>query len=180
MTLNVGLRICFYGNCCIVKYDILHYYGFRDMIITPTFFLNFLKSFLNTPEFGKSKYGGPFTTEQVEDVKTIFRLLAISLPISLISFSISGHIVAIGGLGETIPGLKVTSCPLRVLSHFIYIPSLYSILGTFGQEFLLYPFFSNRIPTILKRIGIGMFLFTLVCFLCFVLHLSRYLAHPNA
>ena len=35
---------------CIVKYDILHYYGFRDMKITPTFFLNFLKSFLNTPE----------------------------------------------------------------------------------------------------------------------------------
>ena len=26
-------------------------------------------------DFGKSKYGGPFTTEQVEDVKTFFRLL---------------------------------------------------------------------------------------------------------
>ena len=25
-------------------------------------------------DFGKSKYGGPFTTEQVEDVKTFFRL----------------------------------------------------------------------------------------------------------
>ena len=28
-------------------------------------------------DFGKSKYGGPFTTEQVEDVKTFFRLLVI-------------------------------------------------------------------------------------------------------
>ena len=27
-------------------------------------------------DFGKSKYGGPFTTEQVEDVKTFFRLLS--------------------------------------------------------------------------------------------------------
>ena len=26
-------------------------------------------------DFGKSKYGGPFTTEQVEDVKTFFRIL---------------------------------------------------------------------------------------------------------
>ena len=29
-------------------------------------------------DFGKSKYGGPFTTEQVEDVKTFLRLLVIT------------------------------------------------------------------------------------------------------
>ena len=34
-------------------------------------------------DLGKSKYGGPFTTEQVEDVKTILRLLAISYTIFL-------------------------------------------------------------------------------------------------
>ena len=28
-------------------------------------------------DFGKSKYGGPFTTEQVEDVKTFLRLLTV-------------------------------------------------------------------------------------------------------
>ena len=28
-------------------------------------------------DFAKEKYGGPFTTEQVEDVKTFFRVLAI-------------------------------------------------------------------------------------------------------
>ena len=46
MSLNVGLLIGFHENYCIVKYDILHYYGFRDMKITPTFFLNF-----HTPEY---------------------------------------------------------------------------------------------------------------------------------
>ena len=30
-------------------------------------------------DFGKSKYGGPFTTEQVEDVKTFIRLLEIAI-----------------------------------------------------------------------------------------------------
>ena len=30
-------------------------------------------------DFGKSKYGGPFTTEQVEDVKTFLRLLHLSI-----------------------------------------------------------------------------------------------------
>ena len=36
-------------------------------------------------DLGKSKYGGPFTTEQVEDVKTFFRILLVvilSLPLS--------------------------------------------------------------------------------------------------
>ena len=35
-------------------------------------------------DLGKSKYGGPFTMEQVKDVKTILRLLAISLPLFFI------------------------------------------------------------------------------------------------
>ena len=30
-------------------------------------------------DFGKSKYGGPFTTEQVEDVKTCLRLMSIAI-----------------------------------------------------------------------------------------------------
>ena len=28
-------------------------------------------------DFGKNKYGGPFTTEQVEDMKTFFKILGI-------------------------------------------------------------------------------------------------------
>ena len=31
-------------------------------------------------DLGKSKYGGPFTTEQVEDVKTFLKLLVVSVP----------------------------------------------------------------------------------------------------
>ena len=37
-------------------------------------------------DFGKSKYGGPFTTEQVEDVKTFLRLL---LMVALVSVLVS-------------------------------------------------------------------------------------------
>jgi len=32
-------------------------------------------------DLGKSKYGGPFTTEQVEDVKSFLKLLVMPLPI---------------------------------------------------------------------------------------------------
>ena len=40
-------------------------------------------------DLSKSKYGGPFTTEQVEDVKTILGLLAMSLPLFLVVLSVS-------------------------------------------------------------------------------------------
>ena len=42
-------------------------------------------------DFGKSKYGGPFTTEQVEDVKTLLRLI----PLILIFGVIASLIVAV-------------------------------------------------------------------------------------
>ena len=38
-------------------------------------------------DLGKTKYGGPFTTEQVEDVKTILRLIAITVSFCFVSLS---------------------------------------------------------------------------------------------
>ena len=35
-------------------------------------------------DFGKSKYGGPFTTEQVEDAKTFLRILVVKIVCSLL------------------------------------------------------------------------------------------------
>ena len=40
-------------------------------------------------DLGKSKYGGPFTTEEVEDTKTFFSILQLLL--SMIGFHLSGH-----------------------------------------------------------------------------------------
>ena len=40
-------------------------------------------------DLGKLKYGGPFTTEEVEDTKTFFRIILLLL--SLLGFHLSGH-----------------------------------------------------------------------------------------
>ena len=40
-------------------------------------------------DLGKNKYGGPFTTEEVEDTKTFFCILLLLL--SLFGFHLSGH-----------------------------------------------------------------------------------------
>ena len=45
-------------------------------------------------DLGKSRYGGPFTTEQVEDVKTFFKIVLVHLPwfiITLIIKPIDSH-----------------------------------------------------------------------------------------
>ena len=40
-------------------------------------------------DLGKSKFGGPFTTEELEDTKTFFSILLLLL--SMIGFHLSGH-----------------------------------------------------------------------------------------
>ena len=46
-------------------------------------------------DLGKTKYGGPFTVEQVEDVKTLLRILALTAPLwlSFFSFKMQSRIV---------------------------------------------------------------------------------------
>ena len=42
-------------------------------------------------DLGKSRYGGPFTTEQVEDVKTVLPLLAIGTQFTLLSLFLNWY-----------------------------------------------------------------------------------------
>ena len=127
-------------------------------------------------DLGKSKYGGPFTTEQVEDVKTVLRLLAISVPIMFQFFCLTLLGETIGKIGH-IPGLNV--CTTEVVHQFTNSIFWYGCLATFVYEFLIYPFVRNRLPSILKRIGGLSLLATLVIFVCFILKLVRYLTHSS-
>ena len=100
-------------------------------------------------DLGKSRYGGPFTTEQVEDVKTFFKMLTIFLPvfILLVAFDFKNNTPAI-----IIPGLGSIS------SHFVYLfcysPWVWVMVTTVIKEFVYYPMFNNKLPSILTCIGI--------------------------
>ena len=63
-------------------------------------------------DLGKSKYGGPFTTEQVEDVKTILRLLAVCVPLSLSLTSL--HLCGLSAISWSIP----SACESSVIRLF--------------------------------------------------------------
>ena len=76
--------------------------------------------------FGKSKYGGPFTTEQVEDVKTFYRLLPVVIWCGIIT----------SGL------LAITDLEVGLEKQFV-IPSE-SIIG--ARSFVNYHVAANIIP----------------------------------
>ena len=128
-------------------------------------------------DLGKSKYGGPFTTEQVEDLKTILRLLAICLPFS---FLICSSLFQIGVLKKSTDiNLGLTLCTAPVNELFMSSYSGYFIVGIVLYEFVIYPLIRNRLPSILKRIGVMSLVTTLVSFVCFILKLTHYLSHSS-
>ena len=106
-------------------------------------------------DLGKSKYGGPFTTEEVEDTKTFLRILLLLL--SLVGFHFSGHGFSL------LDQLMKTQCPtflvlwligepmhLTILTVLVGIP-LYQLFVHFGSRYRI---------NMLKRMGLGL----LCCF----------------
>ena len=106
-------------------------------------------------DLGKQKYGGPFTYEQVEDVKTMFRLLL--LMVSLFGFHISGD-----GYSLSNYVMSVSKCPngvafLAVVTNPSHIPLL---IGTVAIP--LYQLLKGHLkqynPSLLSKVWFGLFL----------------------
>ena len=103
-------------------------------------------------DYGKEKFGGPFTEEEVEDVKTVLRLLPIVICLSVI--------VGIGvtsvnflekdewpfGYGWLNDGMQSWILPLLLIPCY---------------RFLVHPLIHKHIPSLLKCIGTGLFMLTL-------------------
>ena len=92
-------------------------------------------------DFGKSKYGGPFTTEQVEDVKTFLRILTVCVTGSI---SVGMTVVVLMLKHQLSTQLKVRPGTVTVLELFkhswvVLIP-LY--------EFIFYPMFNHYLVAV--------------------------------
>ena len=107
-------------------------------------------------DLGKEKYGGPFTTEQVEDVKAFYGILKV-----LFSF---GVVFFLGFAADST--LQYFEClstlhSSPVLQILIYKGLLSPLLITICIPLylcLLRPFISRYVPGMLKRMGLGMIL----------------------
>ncbi len=114
-------------------------------------------------DLGKTKYGGPFTTEQVENVKTFLRILVMSLPILLILTArgyISPHsFMADSNMGRLsievlhLINSNISACTSSMVYTFSFNPWWSGIVTTILYELALYPLIRNKVPSSIRQIG---------------------------
>ena len=99
-------------------------------------------------DFGKHKFGGPFTEEEVEDVKTVFRLTPlIVLAYGVIFFSeFAVSPILANNTYKSAPSQIVININITALA-FVLIPV---------YRFIVYPLVRKRIPSLLKMTGAGL------------------------
>ncbi len=123
-------------------------------------------------DLGKSRYGGPFSTEQVEDVKTVFRVFSLGLT-TFFSYSFVTAI-HVSIKATTFPSL--TECESTVVFLFSYFGIAIFLIGILLQELLIYPIARGKFPGILTRIKATYFLIVNICVVCLILAILNYLA----
>ena len=118
-------------------------------------------------DLGKDKYGGPFTEEEVEDVKTVFRMLPLFIGFTTIILSDDNYWSAVDSF--TLPiCLAVTDSLYFICSFILMLVYLFFIRVCFYKY----------IPSMLTRMSVGIFLAFIVTVskvIIFVIERS----HPN-
>ena len=109
-------------------------------------------------DLGKSKYGGPFTTEQVENVKTILRLFVVSVALWVVVTA--AYLWQESPVAQDSPSNE--SCISTLLEHFTSNVSWWVVSGIVVYEFAIYPFITHLMPSMLKRIGAASFIVLIV------------------
>ena len=101
-------------------------------------------------DLGKEKYGGPFSEEEVEDVKTVLRLIPLIIICALV-YTLAWEILAVP---EHL--LPANDKYMQCLSTQSTLPYIAVTILVPIYQFLIYPLFYKYIPSMLKRIGLGL------------------------
>ena len=115
-------------------------------------------------DLGKEKYGGPFTEEQVENVKVVMRLTPLFI-------CIVGLVCA--------ENIKMTSYyksneKLSFFDCIMFKNALHALVASLlilFYQFIIHPCFHKYIPSMLKRIGVGL-VFSLFTTIYYVIMLA--------
>ena len=135
-------------------------------------------------DFAKKRFGGPFRSEEVEDVKTLFRILLILLtlvpvhflqvPASLFVFPLLGHHAGLR--------TKVSATHCTVAWMLFENGSMLSITSTCCFPIYIWVIFSllqRRIPKIFTRLKFGIVLFLLGIFSMLIIDIAGHIVTPN-
>ena len=132
----------------VLKYAYHHKYPVRCSALS-----YYLNTYPSRIDFGKLQYGGPFTNEEVEDTKTVLRLLVFLL--SLFGFHLSGD-----GF-STVNQILHKTCPSSlILLLVISNPTIPLSILTFFSIPLFYVLAKSPlkkwIPNMMKRMWFGL------------------------
>ena len=125
-------------------------------------------------DFGKHKYGGPFTTEEVEDVKTFLSILSVLFAVGFVftteiaAYDVLSYATVLNLTGVTDSFFSLGSAPSLFVVLFI---SLYI--------FIIRPLFSYYVPGLFKRMGLGMVFYLLAVCCRSVNEIALQIQHHN-
>ena len=141
-------------------------------------------------DYAKERYGGPFTTSDVEDVKTFIRVLLVLLaiapvfildvPASYILFSMfalhTGQEMSVYNGTCNVKWMLLESGTLSDLTSVVILPI---------YMWTIYSVFRNKVPKMLVRIGFAICLYIIAIISMFVVDLAGHIAlqieqQPNA
>ncbi len=105
-------------------------------------------------DLSKSKYGGPFTTEEVEDAKTCLQMTLVIACVSFVLFPGVSLVVSLPHVLHAEFLLNTLSTCHRHLSQSTYLPMVLVVLSPPVHELIIYPLIKKWIPGTLKGIGI--------------------------
>ena len=105
-------------------------------------------------DYGKHKFGGPFTEEEVEDVKTILRMLVFFVIIFV------GNLISDGSKSlihtHTIPSTADTRSCVESVADIV--SNITAVIMIPAYHLATLSFIKNKLPTFLQRIGAGLLL----------------------
>ena len=122
------------------------------------------ESYPSRLDLGKEKYGGPFTEEQVENVKVVMRLTPLF--ICLVGL-VCAENIKMTSYYKSNEKLSFFDCIM--FKNVLY--ALVSSLLILFYQFIIHPCFHKYIPNMLKRIGVGL-VFSLFTTIYYVIMLA--------
>ena len=118
-------------------------------------------------DFAKQRYGGPFTTEQVEDVKVLFNILNVLLSLSPVFFlDLSASSTVIHHISRSLASHNSSSPLITFFLNNGVLSPLLAVLCIPLYLLTVKPLLSKHLPNMFKRMGLSIALFE-VLFTCY-------------
>ena len=123
-------------------------------------------------DLGKQKYGGPFTTEQVEDVKVFLHMLKILLSLSPSFVLHWGATVSVAShKGQAKNDIE------EIFLNYGLISPVFLLLAIPVYLYIARPYLARYIPNLFKRIGLSI---VILCILFLFLFVFDIIAFQNS